>query len=486
MRIILRHFHDGKCKCVLCIVAIVVGFMPWCALWAQGIEDALRLTQSNSLFSPRALSLGVGYMGIADDFTAAFVNPAGLGFLRTTEFSLGLQSRSQTSQTAYFSGDNSAQGLGLNIGNIGVATSFGPSMGRFGFAVGFGTEIDFTGADSSGGINPRSTMINSWVQSPDGNLRDLAYSLALADTVRGRLFTPIQDSLYQGQYTIEQGRINNFVGALGFQVNTSFAVGVSLLAKFGSYRYERQYSETDVFNIYQRLDRVNLSDIDFLQMRVQESITQDITGIGIIIGGQYRIRNVARIGVSLQLPMHYRIQELYARTVTAVFDNNEEFRDVVSGRTTYSVSLPLIISFGGSVHYEGFTFTAGGKFMDCSQVQFADAVPEVMALNTRIIRALVPQMQYGIGCEYDGEQSPIAVRVSFSSVQSPFSDPALQQDYTVIAGGIGLYLTPGTRLDIGYARHTMQYQRLMYNSDVSAYRGTSTVSTISIGAVVRL
>jgi len=50
--------------------------------FSQFIEDAIRFAQPNSGTGARALGLGNAYIGVADDFTSVWWNPAGLGQIK--------------------------------------------------------------------------------------------------------------------------------------------------------------------------------------------------------------------------------------------------------------------------------------------------------------------------------------------------------------------------------------------------------------------
>jgi hypothetical protein len=56
------------------------------AVLAQDYNDALRLTMPGLGSNARALGMGNAYNSLSDDASAAFFNPAGLGFLNVLNF----------------------------------------------------------------------------------------------------------------------------------------------------------------------------------------------------------------------------------------------------------------------------------------------------------------------------------------------------------------------------------------------------------------
>src|ERR1043166_10043960 len=59
--------------------------------YSQFPEDVLRLSTPGFGVGARSIGLGMAYTGVANDFSAAYYNPAGLAQLRMNEVSVGLQ-----------------------------------------------------------------------------------------------------------------------------------------------------------------------------------------------------------------------------------------------------------------------------------------------------------------------------------------------------------------------------------------------------------
>ncbi|PIW68915.1 MAG: hypothetical protein COW08_10050, partial [Ignavibacteriales bacterium CG12_big_fil_rev_8_21_14_0_65_30_8] len=59
-------------------------------IYSQGIPDVLRLGEPGLGIGARALGMGNSYIGLSDDASAMFFNPAGLGLMNRIEISGGL------------------------------------------------------------------------------------------------------------------------------------------------------------------------------------------------------------------------------------------------------------------------------------------------------------------------------------------------------------------------------------------------------------
>src|ERR1039457_2999090 len=99
-------------------------------IYPQTINDALRLGYSGIGSSARALGMGNSYIGLSDDATAGFFNPAGFGLLKKMEFSGGLD-------YSNFSNDAILNTNGSPIGQSANNTTSSTRLDRVSFAFPF-------------------------------------------------------------------------------------------------------------------------------------------------------------------------------------------------------------------------------------------------------------------------------------------------------------------------------------------------------------
>ena len=101
----------------------------------------------------RAIGMGGAYVGVADDYSAIFWNPAGLGQLRRMEFNVGF---------SHNSAENSAQYLGNSLDNdrsftrlnsIGFVFPVPTYRGSLVFGIGYNKYRDFDSIRKVEGFN---------------------------------------------------------------------------------------------------------------------------------------------------------------------------------------------------------------------------------------------------------------------------------------------------------------------------------------------
>ncbi|PJA98327.1 MAG: hypothetical protein CO128_07945, partial [Ignavibacteriales bacterium CG_4_9_14_3_um_filter_30_11] len=70
--------------------------------YSQGIPDVLRLGESGLGVGARALGMGNSYIGLSDDASAMYFNPAGLGLMNRIEISGGLNYDNLKNDVTFF------------------------------------------------------------------------------------------------------------------------------------------------------------------------------------------------------------------------------------------------------------------------------------------------------------------------------------------------------------------------------------------------
>ncbi|MBI3766020.1 MAG: hypothetical protein HY277_05905 [Ignavibacteriales bacterium] len=184
---------------LLLVTPIIVALTPSIG-YSQYSEDALRLSMPGVSVGARALGLGMAYTGIANDFSAVYWNPAGLGQMRLNEISFGLSHLSTTDMSGFYGNQQSFTNSATNVNSFGMVYPFPTTRGSLVIAIGYGRQADFTTGLSFKGFNPKSSIIPFLNQT-------LAYELYLVDQ-QGN--TPLVDSLEQSGKVIEGGGINHW------------------------------------------------------------------------------------------------------------------------------------------------------------------------------------------------------------------------------------------------------------------------------------
>ena len=173
---------------IILILGITTLGMP--AVYAQSADDALRFSSEGFGVGLRAQSMGGAYIGVADDYSATFWNPAGLAQMRRLEFTGGMINTNYSNNAAFFGTSQTATATNTALDNIGFVFPVPTSQGSLVFAAGYNRVNNYTTALSFNGFNPKSSIISSLYSSdPNNDPYDIPFQTYL---INSNGYTPIQ------------------------------------------------------------------------------------------------------------------------------------------------------------------------------------------------------------------------------------------------------------------------------------------------------
>lgn len=459
-------------------------------LEAQSVEDALRYAQPNGTITARTAGMGVSYYGILDDMGALFYNPAGLALIAQTELSIGFGYENSKTQTNYL---NILTDYPINKGylsNIGLVTPVKGASKNAALGIGYFYESSFNGSQEFDVYNPNSSIIaEETYNGPQRANDNWAYELYLADFQNDKLVTDYNGEMQQNNYVEETGGIHNITGGFGLELSDYLSMGISVIGKWGSYHYYRDYSETDKNNMHQNA----IDGRELKTLELEQSYNSNIAGISGMFGLQGRIGKFMRASVGVQLPTYYGFNEEFSEIYYADFTDQSysswsRFSEDTNA-TTYSITTPFIYSAGVSANIIGLTITAGIEYCDVTQLLFKDAARELSDVNREIQRTLTPQTKFGFGLEYKIPVIPVTIRGSYENTTTPYADNTPNSNYTNIAFGAGVYLGGNIRLDGVIRWSDYSTKRANYGSSELPYYSEYVIKTtplnVSLGLTYR-
>ncbi|MEJ2615396.1 MAG: hypothetical protein P8Z35_10580, partial [Ignavibacteriaceae bacterium] len=142
-----KNFCSTYCK-VLALLFLSSSFV-----YSQGIPDALRLGQNGLGANARALGMGNAYIGLSDDASAAFYNPAGFGLLKRLEFSGGIDYSTFSNDATFFNNTTNYSSSETRLDRLSFAFPFPTVRGSLVFGISYHNTKDLTGALKFDGFN---------------------------------------------------------------------------------------------------------------------------------------------------------------------------------------------------------------------------------------------------------------------------------------------------------------------------------------------
>ncbi|MBN1447747.1 MAG: outer membrane protein transport protein [Bacteroidetes bacterium] len=426
---------------------------------AQTIQDALRLSQPATLFTPRSAGMGNAFVGLANDASALYWNPAGLGQLRQKEFSLGLSNIGFDNDASMFGVSTNGNESSTTLTHLNLAIPFPVVRGSFVMSAGYNRLLDFTGAMALDVYNPQSS-IQSSLFNDDPEL-DFAWNLGLEDTLvlsyidenqPGWLAVPVANRVQQTIDVTEEGSLNQWSFGGSMEVARNIMVGAALNVLTGSYRYERTFIEDDINNVWQDViigipsvdDGPYVARTDFQRLELLEEIEQDISGWNMKFGFLYNYQDKARFGVSIQTASYISINEDYYKAGDSYFADASLGYDLVFENHNYEISTSPIYSFGASWSPVEFaTVSADFEIVDFSDIEFEDSNdwdPILISDYNRNIRNTFRSANnFRIGAEFMIPNTGLFLRGGFGYRYSAYEVDENTTDFDVktLSGGVG-------------------------------------------------
>ena len=425
---------------------------------AQFAEDALRFSTFNLNVGARSSGMGNTSIGLADDYSALFTNPAGLALLRSFEFSVGLSNSNFGNDVSFYGVTTKTDNRVTNLSNLGLVYPVPTKQGSLSFAFGFARVANYSTSASFGGFNPFSSLVESL--TPDVNLSSMSFEdrdnflrdnmpfqIFLADTARGRLYPNVIDSVQQDGSIREGGGINNWSlgGAIEIAKNLSLGVGFNLLS--GSYTYDRVYTESDSRNVYHYGP-----PFDFNRFRYESTINSDISGYNMLIGLMYRKQGKYKIGFTVRTPTSYEISEDFSDVGTAWYDNGDRYEMKKPGSTKYNVRTPVVLSGGASFQVTDWMMLAGdAEYTDWTQMDFTNDNPDLIEENRVIRDVMQATANLRGGAEFTLFDLGLKLRGGVVYNPSPYKGDPKDYDQLYYTAGLGIVVDENVILNASYA-----------------------------------
>ena len=506
-----HRFFGSKLPVVVLAIGLLVQGLSVSASQAQTGDDAYRFARKMPGVS--AFSMGVAGTGIAgvSDGSAFVSNPAGLGWAKGSYFSGGL-TMSRTQEDGTFKAPGSTSFLGNEVTNTSLGSMaylFKVPTSRGSMVVGasfhqvstFERSLLYGGENNANSLTdylmPLSSEFTIRTDAEgdfpefDRTLSFLAYETYAIDLDQGKLdagdavpFNPAVSAgtVSQNGFVDETGRMSelNFGGSV--EVAPNVMVGASLTVPFGSYSFSREIEEADINDANDGFN--GTTDFDYL--RFNEQVSSDVVGAGLRFGVSALVNPELKLGLTIETPTYYSIDDKYSTILSTRFDNGDSFsyggedQDAGTGSFSYSVTSPWKLGVGGAYSVMGATFSADFELVDWSQMTMDSDSYAFNDENRAIKRGLNAVTNTRIGVSYDVTGS-LVIRGGFATNVDPHASSSagsssLNADRTYYSLGLGYKVGDTFRADLGWMVESFDDVYEVYNEVANAPFVTEEVS----------
>lgn len=448
------------------------------ALFAQGSDDACRFAQTYYQGTAKALGMGNALGAVGGDMTAICINPAGMGLYRSGELTMTLNLSDNHYTSSYYGDKASGNKFRISIPNLGYISATQKSnykpLRYKQFCIGLTRTNDYNIHTFAKGLNPTSSMIDSYLNQIDGcAVDDLSQNFPY--TVYPAWSTYLVDVDNQGYYTspVPQGGIKQsleqaFKGrseewTFGYGANyfdklfLGITLGINHIKRVGS----TTYKETLPIAHY---DETNFRNWTF---------EQDFSSRGLGINGKFGMIWMAsswlRLGAAYHTPTMYSFEESWqTQTESQLQENSLITRKYLSPKSSYEYyffspmkwvgSMAFVVGNLGMISMDAEMVNFGSALFECSSDDYYD----YSSVNQDIKELYCRTFNFRLGTEWRVNDSYLRLGAGYYG--SPFGLGELNGSVKKASVGISLPAGQYTTFDLAYELTHCQQHYTFYDA----------------------
>lgn len=483
----------------LAVLWIIFGFALASGVNAQTAEDALRF--SRRFPANGAVMLGRGGAGIAGvaDYSAMSINPAGLGFYDSSAFT-GSLSALRTGDDGAFRISGASSGLNTNVndtrlGHLAYIYKFPTARGSLVIGAAFTQVNTFERSLNYSGENPSNSITDFLMPVPgeftlengsDGVFpnftRDLSFigfetfaidlNQGLVDAGDPVPFLPAvtAGTVLQTGNVVESGRMKEVnIGGAG-EAAPGVMVGLSVNIPFGTYRFNRIFEEDDFRN--DNNGTGGTTDFNFLSLN--ERVKSELIGVNVRAGVTAQLNRLVRVGLTVESPTYYNIDESFDTRLETIFDNGDSFiygdqpdENAGSGVFKYDINTPWRLGAGLTLENARISVSADAEYVDWSQLELKSKNASFADENRFITQNLDAVINTRIGVQYTF--GDVDLRGGFDYQPDPRkATGGLDRDKTYFSAGLGYRFDEQVQVDLGWMQERFDDRYLPYSEVTNA------------------
>lgn len=426
-------------------------------LQAQNLNDALRLSQYDYFGTARSAAVAGSLGALGADFSVISTNPAGLAWMRRSQFVITPMFNLYTGNTLLTNGSNSEvseSAASLSLGSFGMVIagrSRNPAWRNVNFALGFNRLADFNRETVYRGIS-QGSITNRWTELANSDFGLDDFETGLASDVLAILYDQANDEYFsdfvdennnlipaniEREQTVEtSGGVNELAFAVSGNYDDRFLIGLGIGVPFVNYVEQKIYFESDI--------DANVPFFDALEFR--ENLTTTGIGVNVKLGMAYRVNQMVRLGLAVHTPTWFALEDNFSTDLAYSFTDAGTGQTETSlspnGNFSYSLRTPWRVSGGAGFIFGRSGFISGElEWLNYGNNQFGFngfAEDEDLA-NRDVEDMLASSLNLKVGGEY--AINKFRLRGGVSLRQPPYADTeGLPAFNTQISAGAGLAL----------------------------------------------
>lgn len=413
-------------------------------VWVRGaVAQEERAIDNFAGVGVRAMGMGGAFVGVADDFTAMYWNPAGLAQMQRREVQVSFLRNSRANNSIFNGTSGSSELTNTRFGSLGFVYPYPVYRGSLVLAAGFSRIKDF-----------------------DWNLNQKGEAEGLNE---GRRYEEVSDDFFQ-----HEGELGLWGVSAAVDVSPAISLGATLGLVSGEDQTTNEFNNTYT---YPEDKSVEQEDRAWPILGRSREITTDEYGRSLyaILGAMIRTprdKPRYRLGATFATGSAHKVRYVFRGllgdaeyNLVEYDDETEERFDSEDLRDTYELALPFEFSVGASAEaLPGLTLAGSLHFAEWSQSQYKTEDDSQFRASTSFETQYRDVRRYHLGVEYRVPVVALDLRAGYYTDPIPFvgprdldpitSDPPIriEQDRRFITLGTGLLLDEVVQVDLAYVR----------------------------------
>lgn len=348
--------------------------------YAQESADALRLSWFVPSGTPRSNALGGAMGSLGGDLSSNHINPAGLGFYKSSELLLAPKFLTKSNTFSYMGKNSTSSENKSTLGTVGFVFADGQKKRNWtstAFSITYNQIADYNNRISFSGKNNFSSYSEKYLEELTTDQADtnaalnnyifgssLAFRTYLVDTMANangdvigyQSLVPISTGVDQQYDAYTSGGYNELAFGWGGNMADKLYLGASIVMPMINFNRSLTYSETDS-------DKNNTQNY-FGGFVYNENFSSRAWGLGAKFGIIYKPEPFLRVGFSLQTPQLISFRDKLSSDMTTnteayagtQYESSSNLNDGYPGSSEYNVMTPLKTTFSTS-----YFFASPGK-----------------------------------------------------------------------------------------------------------------------------
>ena len=391
----------------------------------------------------RSMGMGGASLGIADDFTALYWNPAGMAQIQKFEFFTSF-SQNTASTNTFFTEDDEIRTRRTRVrpNSIGFVYPFYAQQGGLAIAFGYNRPQNFDFQKAIHGIDPNTRPVYS---NPE----------------EAKKYILTYDSLLIDEMKINSGGIGIWSFGASVYISKDFLIGGAIDLWSGNNAYDLDVMATDALDVDEYLSHFKLDD----------EIDREYSGIGGRIGLLANFIDVMSLGVTFITPTQLSVEERW-REYSGIFYGDGDNESIpTDGIFSYNIEKPFEIGTGVALKLlnKQLVLAADVNFVDWQQTRY-DPEPADDISTDHFEEYYDPALQVKLGAEFRIPVIDTHLRLGYFRDTIPLADVEVENERDYLTFGVGKIFEDSIKFDFAYMWGNWQHYRNHLTTERNTHR----------------